>query len=239
MKKMCKADKKRYIVILGTIVVLCIVIMMPHIYFSIMDYYAYEREHKMEKISFELSSDVKDITMVQRMHEVLNSYYSVQNVENTALLQADFFEIIGDEDNVSFEVSYDTKMLKFILKEAGFMKYIPLKNFKGFYSFIKSKNNKGIVQYQLKGNKERLELRWDSDKQKLLYLKYRGKNVKQADEREIYEWQKKYIEYMNLSLVEDWVYNNRRMISKKAHLSTGLRIDNQKNVLELSWDIID
>ena len=118
---MCKADKKRYIVILGTIVVLCIVIMMPHIYFSIMDNYAYEREHKMEKISFELSSDVKDITMVQRMHEVLNSYYSVQNVENTALLQADFFEIISDEDNVSFEVSYDTKMLKFILKEAGFM----------------------------------------------------------------------------------------------------------------------
>ena len=102
MKKMRrKADKKRYVMILGTIAVLCIVIMMPQIYFSMMDYYAYEKEHKMEKISFELSSDVKDIAMVQRLHEVLNSYYSEENMENTLLLQADFFQYVSEEENES------------------------------------------------------------------------------------------------------------------------------------------
>lgn len=235
---MCKADKKRYIVILGTVIVLGIVIMMPQIYFSLMDYYAYEREHKMEKISFELSSDVKDIAMVQRLHEVLNSYYSEQSIENALLLETDFFQAIVDEENVSFEVLENNKKVKSILKEAGFWQYIPLENFKGVYSCVKSKSDKGIVQYQLEGRKERLELRWDSDRKKLLYLKYRGKNMKQAEEKELYDLQKKYIEYMNLSLVEDWIYNNRKMVSKKAHLSLELKIDNQKNVLELLWNII-
>ncbi len=240
MKKMiCKTNKKRYVVILVGIVILCIVIMMPQIYFFMMDHYAYEREHKMEKISFELSSDVKDIAMVQRMHEVLNSYYSEQSIENTLLLQEDFFEAIGAQESVSVELSNNDKKVKSILKEAGFLQYIPLKILKKIHSCVKSKNDKGIVQYQLKGRKERLELRWDSDRQKLLYLKYRGEISKHAEERDIYDLQKKYIEYMNLSLVEDWVYNNRKMVSKKAHLSMEVRIDDQKNVLELSWDIID
>ncbi|MCI8955646.1 MAG: hypothetical protein HFG29_01505 [Eubacterium sp.] len=193
----------------------------------------------MEKISFELSSDVKDIAMVQRMHEVLNSYYSEQSIENTLLLQEDFFEAIGAQESVSVELSNNDKKVKSILKEAGFLQYIPLKILKKIHSCVKSKNDKGIVQYQLKGRKERLELRWDSDRQKLLYLKYRGEISKHAEERDIYDLQKKYIEYMNLSLVEDWVYNNRKMVSKKAHLSMEVRIDDQKNVLELSWDIID
>jgi hypothetical protein len=240
MKKMRrKADKKRYVMILGTIAVLCIVIMMPQIYFSMMDYYAYEKEHKMEKISFELSSDVKDIAMVQRLHEVLNSYYSEENMENTLLLQADFFQYVSEEENESVEVSVNNKKIKSILKEAGFLQYIPFEDFKGGYSCVKSKSDKGIVQYQLKGQKERLELRWDSDRKRLLYLKYHGENIGRAEEREIYNLQKKYIEYMNLSLVEDWVYNNRRMVSKKAHLSLEFRIDKQKSVLELSWNIID
>ena len=106
-----KADKKRYVMILGTIAVLCIVIMMPQIYFSMMDYYAYEKEHKMEKISFELSSDVKDIAMVQRLHEVLNSYYSEENMENTLLLQADFFQYVSEEENESVEVSVNNKKI--------------------------------------------------------------------------------------------------------------------------------
>lgn len=236
-KMMWKTNKKRHIVILGMITVLCIVIMMPHIYFFIMDYYAYEKEHKMQKISFELSSDVKDIAMVQRLHEVLNSYYSEESAENTLLLEADYFQVFSGENKMSVEVSDDKKMVRSILKEADLLKYIPLENFKGLYSCVKSKNDKGIEQYQLKGKKERLELRWDSDRQKLLYLKYRGKNIKELNEREIYDLQKKFIEYMNLSLVEDWVYNNRRMVSKKAHLSMGFETDNQKNVLELSWDI--
>lgn len=236
---MWKTNKKRHIVILGMITVLCIVIMIPHIFFFMMDYYAYEKEHKMQKISFELSSDVKDIAMVQRLHEVLNSYYSEEIPENDLLLEADYFQVFSEEEHVSVEVSDETKMVKSILKEAGLMQYISLKNFKGIYSCVKSKNHKGIEQYELKGRKERLELRWDSDRQKLLYLKYHGKSIKQAEEREIYNFQKKYIEYMNLSLVEDWVYNNQKMVSKKAHLSLDFQIDSQKNVLELSWNIID
>lgn len=236
---MWKTNKKRHIINAVMIVALCIVIMMPQIYFFMMDSYAYEREHKMEKISFELSSDVKDIAMVQRLHEVLNSYYSKEIPENTLLLEADYFQTFSEENHVSVEVSDNTEKVKSILKEAGLLQYISFKNFKGVYSCVKSINDKGIEQYQLKRKKEQLELRWDSDRQKLLYLKYHGKNMKELNEREIYDLQKKYIEYMNLSLVEDWVYNNRRMVSKKAHLSMGLEVDNQKNVLELSWNIID
>lgn len=232
-------EKKKCIVISGTVMILCLIIMMPKVYFSIMDSCAYEREHKMDKISFELSSDVKDIAMVGRLHDVLNSYYSKESVENTLLVQEEFFEVGENEGKISVSMSDGAWQTESMIKEAGIAQYVSLKDFQRFHFCVKSQNGRGIEQYELQGNQERLQLRWDNKTKKLLYLKYCAKDIDEIDEGEIYDFEKKYIQYMNLSLVEDWIYNNKKMVSRKAHLCVDFIVNRQKGVLELSWNIID
>lgn len=231
---MCKR-KKKYMVAFFSILILCLIIMLPQIYFSVMDSYAYQRAHKMKNITFSLSSDVKDIAMVSRLHELLNSYYYEGDNENVFLIQ-------GNQENQIIEFTFlpvTAKEMKSILKKAGLLQYIDSKIFEEMEYCTKVLYGEEVVQYSLKGAGRELYLKYDNKTQKLYDVKYQGKGVGEIQDDEIYDLERKYIDYLNLSLVEDWNYNDKKMVSKKAHLSLEMSVAKRKNAFRLSWKLSD
>ena len=82
-------------------------------------------------------------------------------------------------------------------------------------------------------------MKLDNQTGKITEIKYHGKNIKKIGDEEIKEFEKEYIKYMNLALVDDWNYNNKKMISKKAHLAVEVAVYTKKNTLELTWKVVD
>lgn len=64
---------KKYSILIGILLILTISL-LPKIYFVAADNLFYNKAHKTEKISFELNKDVRNIQMVKRLHEILESY---------------------------------------------------------------------------------------------------------------------------------------------------------------------
>lgn len=225
-----KKWKKKPISVVAAIVILCLIIMLPQIYFSVLDNYVYQREHKMETINFKLDSDVKNIKMVNRLHELQNSYYN-SNSEQVVLSEGEITNIVLVPD--------DIKKLQSAFKKAKILQCIYDGDFSEFgYSAVHG-NGKGLEQYQFKSTHTDLEMKLDNQTSKITYMKYHGKNVKDMGDEEISKLEKEYIKYMNLSLVDDWNYNNKRTVSKKAHLAVEVFVDTKENTLELAWRIVD
>lgn len=220
--------------ILG-ILLLTSILMLPQIYFALMDSYAYEREQKMEKISFELSSEVKDIAMVNRLHQLLNSYYIENSVEDTFLVEVKQY----NANIVDISSNYNIGKVQKKIKKANFLKYINvdrMKNF-NFISKIETDSNVGIERYILKNKKEFIEIKWDNKMNKIIYVKYQGKQAEKIRDKDIFKMEKEYLDDMNLSLIDDWNYNNKRMVSKKAHLALTFLHDVKRKTLQLKWEI--
>lgn len=211
--------------------ILCLIIMLPQIYFSVMDSYAYQRAHKMKNITFSLSSDVKDIAMVSRLHELLNSYYYEGN-------NGDVFLIQNNKTEITFMPDI-AKTIKSILKKAGLLQYMDAEIFTENSYCTKTEYGEELVQYSLKGADRQLDLKYDKKMQKVYDVKYRGKGVRKIRDDEIYDLERRYIDYLNLSLVEDWNYNHKKVVSKKAHLSLEMLVAKRKNAFELSWKLSD
>ena len=225
-----KKWKKKPISVVAVIVILGLIIMLPQIYFGVLDHYVYQKEHKMEEINFELDSDVKNIKMVNRLHELQNSYYD-NNSERVVLCKGEYSDIVLEPENI--------KKAKAAFEKAKIFQCIYGGDFSEFgYSEVHG-SGKGVEKYQFQSTHTDLEMKLDNQTGKITYLKYHGKNIKKIDDEEIRELEKEYIKYMNLSLVDDWNYNNKKMISKKAHLAAETVVDTKKNTLELTWKVID
>lgn len=226
-----KKWKKKPISAVVSIVILGLIIMLPQIYFGVLDHYVYQKEHKMEEINFELDSDVKNIKMVNRLHELQNSYYD-NNSEQVVLLSG------GEYPNIGLEPE-NIKKAKAAFEKAKIFQCIYKGDFSEFgYSEVHG-NDKGLEQYQFQSTHTDLEMKLDNQTDKITEIKYHGKNIKKMGDEEIKEFEKEYIKYMNLSLVDDWNYNNKKMVSKKAHLAVEVAVDTKKNTLELTWKVVD
>lgn len=220
--------------ILG-ILLLTSILMLPRIYFALMDSYAYETEQKMEKISFELSSEVKNIKMVSRLHQLLNSYYIENGVENIFLVAMEQYSA----NTVDISSNFKSGKIQKKLNKAGFLKYICADKIKdvNFITKIETDSNVGIERYIWKSDNEFIEIKWDNEMNKIIYVKYQGKQAEKITEKDIYKMEKEYLVYMNLSLIDDWNYNNKKMVSKKAHLALTFLHDVKSKTLQLQWEI--
>lgn len=77
---------KNYSILVGILLIL-IITLLPNLYFVTADNLFYNKAHKTEKISFELNKDVRNIQMVKRLHEILESYYGEESASEVYFIE--------------------------------------------------------------------------------------------------------------------------------------------------------
>lgn len=229
-------------ILLYTIYLFLIVVVVasPLLYFRVVDGIRYNKRQPMKKISYSLDSDVKNIAMVQRIHEYLNSYYlTTSNVTVFEAAGDTTFQLYVTEMVGASEELY--KNIERLGQMEGLKDYfLPLNSY--FYSVIHSdgviyeedtEELSDIIQYEYDWKSEKLSMIYDRKSNRIIGVEYSGKKEVYFSKEEKRELLQSFLEYCNLSIVDDWYFNGESMISEKAHLK--LVLDSEKGSFRLAF----
>lgn len=210
------------------ILVAAFILLAPIIYFRLMDCWYYEKPQKMKQITFALSSDVENIKMVTRLHELLGSYYTDGELET--FTEEEINVTIVEEGEVPVATSTDFAQIAILQKFCQEMKlFDELHMLDAFSQKNKKKENAGytilleqrgqLQKYRYQSKENEAVIYYDKENSKVIKLEWKGEIPKQLDSEQVKQLQEDYIAYMHLDLVDDWYYNGQNMVSEKAHLA--------------------
>lgn len=234
-------EKVKNRVISGVFLVCIIaIILAPANYFKIMDKVTYNRKRPMKNIVYSLDSDVKDVAMVQRIHTILNSYY-LKSVNVVVCEQINEYEM----ETMTTEFSISRKMKNAIdklKKVEGLNTYLTTLysniTFSGqFASMLVTDNSEEVADYIFQIDSEKFVLTYDEKSNRIIKLGIYGGKKKRLTKEEKRKLQQSFLEYCNLTIVDDWYFNGENMISEKAHLK--LVITNEEQGWNLHFELAE
>ena len=215
------------------------IVVFPLVYFQVMDERKYNGRQPMREITYSLDSDVEDVAMVQRIHEYLNSFFisatHITVFESVNEMQP-FFLDMGDD--VSKEMA---GVIERLSKVEGLEEYFaPLAPY--VQSFGQSEQVifeeelvAEITKYEYNWQSEKLSLLYDSKSNRVIGVEYHGEKKSELTKEKKQKLMEGFLEYCNLSIVDDWYFNGENMISGKAHLK--LVMDSDKDGWELKFEL--
>lgn len=234
--------KLRYKMIYGIYFLLIVgIVASPLIYFQVMDATRYNGSQPMREITYFLDSDVKNVAMVQRIHEYLNSFYlsaSHVTIIQSANEAQTFLVDVGDD--ISKEMA---GIIERLSQVEGLKEYLaPLAPY--IQSFGQSEQitfqeepKEDIMEYEYHWQSEMLSLLYDSKSERVIKVKYQGEKKSELTKEKKQKLMGDFLEYCNLSIIDDWYFNGESMISEKAHLK--LVMDSDKDGWELGFALQD
>lgn len=229
-------------ILLYTVYLLLIVVVVasPLLYFRVVDGIRYNKRQPMKKISYSLDSDVKNIAMVQRIHEYLNSYYIAESNVTVFETEGDItFQLYVTEGaGIPEEMAGNIVKLERIhgLKEyfAPLDSYVHLTEQSERVTYEEEPHlTTDIIQYEYVWKSEKLSMIYDSRSNRIIGIEYNGKKETSFTKEEKHKLLQSFLEYCNLSIVDDWYFNGESMISEKAHLK--LVLDSEKGSFRLAF----
>lgn len=222
------------------VLLIVVVVASPLFYFHVIDGIRYNKRQPMKKISYSLDSDVKNVAMVQRIHEYLNSYYiSASNVTIFEATGDTTFQLYVTEGGaISKELAENIKRLEQLegLKEyfLPLEPYIHLTEQSEEVTYEEdTKTTTDIIQYEYDWKTEKISLLYDNKSNRAIGIEYRGKKETVFTKEKKHKLLQSFLEYCNLSIVDDWYFNGESMISEKAHLK--LVMDSDKDGWKLGF----
>lgn len=231
---------KNYPILIGILLILTITL-LPNLYFVAADNLFYNKAHKTEKISFELNKDVRNIQMVKRLHEILESYYGKECSGEVYFIEE------GTDSNdenlsqvVSITMENDTdKIVKSIKNNTAFS-IICKEKIRNKQAFATETNTyQNVENFDITTKTGKITGKWDKKNNKLLSLEYEGSKINRLSKEDIVTLEKEYIKNTNLQLVDDWNYNSKKASSKKAKLDLVVKYNYEKQSIRIYWKVAD
>ena len=225
---------KNYSILVGILLIL-IITLLPNLYFVAADNLFYNKAHKTEKISFELNKDVRNIQMVKRLHEILESYYGEESAREVY-----FIEEVTDPDDKNMSQVVDVtmknnndKVVKSIKNNSVFSIICKEKINNRQFVAMETNTLQKIENFDITTKTGKITGKWDKKNNKLLSLEYEGSKINKLSKEDIVTLEKEYIKNTNLQLVDDWNYNSKKASSKKATGNTKVenKIEKEANAL--------
>lgn len=231
---------KNYSILVGILLIL-IITLLPNLYFVAADNLFYNKAHKTEKISFELNKEVKNIQMVKRLHEILESYYGEESASEVY-----FIEEVTDPDdkNMSQVVGVtmkknNDKVVKSIKNNSAFSIICKEKINNRQFVAMETNTLQKIENFDITTKTGKITGKWDKKNNKLLSLEYEGSKINKLSKEDIVALEKEYIKNTNLQLVDDWNYNSKKASSKKAKLNLVVKYNYEKQSIRIYWKVAD
>lgn len=218
------------------------ILLSPVVYFQILDEVRYNRRQPMREITFSLDSDVEDVAMVQRIHEYLNSFYLSSmhvtifssedegqppysyNIESDGDISVEMAEVIERFQGVEELKEYFEPLVPYIEASRQTVRFI-----------LQEETTSEIMKYEYDWQAKKLSLLYDNKSKRVIGMEYHGKKKSELTKEMRQKILKVFLEYCNLSIIDDWYFNGESMISQKAHLR--LYLENDKEGWELGFEL--
>lgn len=227
------------IIFLVSIIIIAGIFFFPLEYFRRQDNELIENSHSLGKVSFELDSDVEDIVLLQRIHNVIGSYYSdgeLQIPYHTLLLgddNGDVYITIDDSDDIN-------KAMQSVIGIPSVYELIDkILNVKILSKSIYSKvddevdEEYNLIDYSTDSGS--VSLIFDRQTDKILQLTLNVNDAELLNGIDKKQLEMDWIEYLNLDIVGDWYYSDDKLISEKAHLE--LSCVQEDKDLSITFDV--
>lgn len=216
-----------------TVMLLVFIISIPGICFMMDDKKLYADSHTLSKVDFSLSSEIRDIPLVYRIHELLDSYYGEEY--STLSFEANAESELLQEE-VTIELQEGSQIAQKYSQIDGEMEFDKLTQYESLNRIFKVPTEQKNVNHTLAKRYEEydenmmevtviyddnwnLQYIYDTECEKILRITLSHVEGKKLNS----EWKRKamgeFITYLNLDILEDWYDNGDCIISNKAHLS--------------------
>lgn len=241
--KMRKWKLRSYLSMAFAVLVIGVLVLLPLFYFKWTDQSLMSQTHKIGKMNYELSSDVKNIYMVQRLHNIINSLYSDNTEESQTIIIQEESAISGDYNIDLDEDFYQSECVDFQVQELRSYENIGQTLLEGFadingqisdHNDLLAQNKDSVIYYHFTSNNKKFSCKYDTASGKIIMMSISSnqvENISDEEKRKIYQ---EFLSYLNVTIVGDWYYSGERMISDKAHLALNLKEKN--NIWSLEFE---
>lgn len=208
---------KNILICLISAVIIILTFITPNILFKIEDMQSYRRVYSKTKIESKIDVQAQKIHLVKTIHSIEDGYLNlkvnnmygvsklIESEEMDALLTKCFLEIQSLKDNNVIQKTIINNSRKINRYESQERVYND------------AKKEYTITQIYLNiENQERINIEIEGKTGKILLYSSSIKEIEGIEEEKIL---KNYIEYLGLSIIDDWEYTNNMLVSEKAKLS--------------------
>lgn len=198
----------------------------PKLYFNWKDRKILTQSFTREEITYHLDSNADDIYLVKLIHAMYHSNYS-------NIIHIDFWNNDKSDEDLSnsLETQVNELVCYSILDESFAQQFISSRKSP---SLISLQNNNYIYDLSKSDHDSTIRIKIENKTTKILYLQIEGKNktvFSNTDRKKIME---RYIQYLNLDILNDWQYNGNNYYSDNAKLRVDIDLTDDRLFIKIA-----